>query len=87
MSRNGPSVIDERLLALLDTTRYSATYKLATLLALIDVIAEHTAAGKHARIHAIGSLHSHAPESGQRSLTRIEVTPRMRRPGGGRGSL
>ena len=34
----------ERLLALLDATRYSATYKLATLLALIDVTAEHTAA-------------------------------------------
>jgi len=33
----------ERLLALLDVTRYSATYKLATLLALIDVTAEHTA--------------------------------------------
>ncbi len=32
----------ERLLALLDATRYSATYKLATLLALIDVAAEHT---------------------------------------------
>jgi hypothetical protein len=32
----------ERLLALLDATRYSATYKLATLLALIDVVAEHT---------------------------------------------
>jgi hypothetical protein len=31
----------ERLLALLDATRYSATYKLATLLALIDVAAEH----------------------------------------------
>jgi hypothetical protein len=26
----------QRLLALLDATRYSATYKLATLLALID---------------------------------------------------
>jgi hypothetical protein len=34
----------ERLLALLDATRYSATYKLATLLALIDVTARHTAA-------------------------------------------
>lgn len=33
----------ERLLALLDATRYSATYKLATLLALIDVAAEQTA--------------------------------------------
>jgi hypothetical protein len=33
----------ERLLALLDATRYSATYKLATLLALIDVTAEHIA--------------------------------------------
>lgn len=32
----------ERLLALLDAARYSATYKLATLLALIDVAAEHT---------------------------------------------
>jgi hypothetical protein len=32
----------ERLLALLDATRYSATYKLATLLALIDVAAERT---------------------------------------------
>jgi hypothetical protein len=32
----------ERLLSLLDATRYSATYKLATLLALIDVVAEHT---------------------------------------------
>lgn len=32
----------ERLLALLDATRYSATYKLAALLALIDVTAEHT---------------------------------------------
>lgn len=32
----------ERLLALLDATRYSATYKLATLLALIDVTAERT---------------------------------------------
>ena len=31
-----------RLLALLDATRYSATYKLATLLALMDVVAEHT---------------------------------------------
>jgi hypothetical protein len=50
-------------LALLDTTRYSAMYKLATLLALIDVIAEHTAAGNHARIHAVGSLHSQALKS------------------------
>jgi len=33
----------ERLLALLDATRYSATYKLATLLALIDTAAERTA--------------------------------------------
>ncbi|HUK71488.1 MAG TPA: hypothetical protein VLW50_22445 [Streptosporangiaceae bacterium] len=33
----------ERLLALLDATRYSATYKLATLLALIDVAAERVA--------------------------------------------
>ena len=33
----------ERLLALLDATRYSATYKLATLLALIDVAAERIA--------------------------------------------
>ena len=32
----------ERLLARLDATRYSATYKLATLLALIDVTAERT---------------------------------------------
>jgi hypothetical protein len=32
----------ERLLALLDATRYSATYKLAVLLALIDVAAERT---------------------------------------------
>jgi hypothetical protein len=32
----------ERLLALLNATRYSATYKLATLLALIDVTAERT---------------------------------------------
>jgi hypothetical protein len=32
----------ERLLALLDATRYAATYKLATLLALIDVTAERT---------------------------------------------
>jgi hypothetical protein len=35
----------ERLLALLDATRYSATYKLATLLALIDVAAERTGPG------------------------------------------
>jgi hypothetical protein len=35
----------ERLLALLDATRYSATYKLATLLALIDVAAEQTGPG------------------------------------------
>jgi hypothetical protein len=35
----------ERLLALLDATRYSATYKLATLLALIDVAAERTRPG------------------------------------------
>lgn len=34
----------ERLLALLEATRYSATYKLATLLALIDVVAERTGA-------------------------------------------
>ena len=34
----------ERLLALLDATRYSATYKLATLLALIDVAAERAGA-------------------------------------------
>jgi hypothetical protein len=33
----------ERLLALLDAAHYSATYKLAALLALIDVIAEQTA--------------------------------------------
>ncbi len=32
----------ERLLSLLEATRYSTTYKLATLLALIDVVAEHT---------------------------------------------
>jgi hypothetical protein len=32
----------ERLVALLDATRYTATYKLATVLALIDVAAEHT---------------------------------------------
>jgi hypothetical protein len=34
----------ERILSLLDTTRYSATYKLATLVALIDLAAEQTAA-------------------------------------------
>jgi len=34
----------ERLLALLDATRYVATYKLATLLALIDVAAERAGA-------------------------------------------
>ncbi len=34
----------ERLLALLEATRYSATYKLATLLALMDVVAERTGA-------------------------------------------
>lgn len=33
----------ERLPALLDATRYSATYKLATLLAFIDVASERTA--------------------------------------------
>jgi hypothetical protein len=38
----------ERLLPLLDATRYSATYKLATLLALIDVAAEHTGPDGHA---------------------------------------
>jgi hypothetical protein len=32
----------ERLLALLDATRHSATYKLATLLAIVDVTAERT---------------------------------------------
>ena len=32
----------ERLLELLDATRYTATYKLATLLALIDVTAGRT---------------------------------------------
>ena len=32
----------ERLLALLDATQYTATYKLATLLALIDVAAART---------------------------------------------
>jgi hypothetical protein len=35
----------ERLLVLLDEARYSATYKLATLLALIDVVAETTGPG------------------------------------------
>lgn len=35
----------ERLLALLDATRYSATYKLATLLAIVDVTAERTGRG------------------------------------------
>ena len=35
----------ERLLALLDATRYSATYKLAALLALVDVPAERTGRG------------------------------------------
>ena len=30
----------ERILTLLDSTRYSTTYKLATLLAIIDVAAE-----------------------------------------------
>jgi hypothetical protein len=35
----------ERLLVLLDEARYSATYKLATLLALIDVVAESTGPG------------------------------------------
>ena len=35
-------VFAERLLSLLDATRYTATYKLASLLALIDVVAEHT---------------------------------------------
>lgn len=34
----------ERLLALLDATQYSATFKLAALVALIDVAAEHTGA-------------------------------------------
>jgi hypothetical protein len=34
----------ERILSLLDTTRYSATYKLFTLVALIDLAAEQTAA-------------------------------------------
>lgn len=37
----------ERLLALLDATRYLATYKLATLLALIDVAAEHARPDGH----------------------------------------
>jgi hypothetical protein len=32
----------EKLLSLLDATRYSTTYKLTTLLALIDVVKEHT---------------------------------------------
>lgn len=40
---SGALTFAERLLALLDATRYSATYKLATLLALIDVTAERTA--------------------------------------------
>ena len=35
----------ERLLALLAATRYSATYKLAALLALVDVTAERTGPG------------------------------------------
>jgi hypothetical protein len=35
----------ERLLVLLDEARYSATYKLATLLALIDVVAQSTGPG------------------------------------------
>ncbi len=35
----------ERLLALIEATRYAATYKLATLLAIIDVIAERTGDG------------------------------------------
>jgi hypothetical protein len=35
----------ERLLALLDATEYSATYKLAALLALVDVTAERTGPG------------------------------------------
>lgn len=40
MPDDGALRFAERLLALLDATRYSATYKLATLLALIDVAAE-----------------------------------------------
>ena len=40
MPDDGALRFAERLLALLDSTRYSATYKLATLLALIDVTAE-----------------------------------------------
>ncbi|MHB1594833.1 MAG: HNH endonuclease [Streptosporangiaceae bacterium] len=38
----------ERLLTLLDATRYSTTYKLATLLAVVDVIAERTGKGGQA---------------------------------------
>jgi hypothetical protein len=43
MADDGALRFAERLLALLDATRYSATYKLATLLALIDVTAGRTA--------------------------------------------
>ncbi len=43
MAEDGALQFAERLIALLDATRYSATYKLATLLALIDVAAERTA--------------------------------------------
>jgi hypothetical protein len=39
----------ERLLALLDATRYSGTYKLATLLAIVDVTAERTGRGERPR--------------------------------------
>lgn len=38
----GPLRFAERLLALIDATRYTATYKLAALLALIDVVIEQT---------------------------------------------
>ena len=43
MAEDGALQFAERLIALLDATRYSATYKLATLLALIDVAAQRTA--------------------------------------------
>ncbi|MHB1430497.1 MAG: HNH endonuclease [Streptosporangiaceae bacterium] len=38
----------ERLLALIDATRYSTTYKLAALLAIVDVVAERTGQGGRA---------------------------------------
>lgn len=44
MPRDDALRFAERLLALLEATRYSATYKLATLLALIDAVAERTGA-------------------------------------------